>query len=408
MLDKLIPHWPPLLVSLVLLLQSLLVPGWLPGWGGVLVLGLVWPLSVALRGTLRTSAATDAAPNGHARQVSLIGPNATRQAERDLWELVIETDQLIGPQMNELRELIGQATDLVGHAVGDLQGSFTGLLSESRSQQQLVMRLVARKGETDPDDHHDVIDVNAFLESNSRLLSENVERLVDMSKHSIHIAHQVDDLSAQMGDIFNRLEGAKRIARQTNLLALNAAIEAARAGEVGRGFAVVAQEVRKLSQDAAEFNDQIRGQVEQAMMVFGETREIVGRMASQDMNASITAKGGMDEMITQVQAVNRMMSDGLNELNVVASRLQGNVDAAIRLLQFEDITRQVLEQAKRRIDFMDRFVADLRQIPLGLVHTPEQVDAAHARLSQLRDELIAAAHRPVTQTSMSEGEIELF
>ena len=171
---------------------------------------------------------------------------------------------------------------------------------------------------------------------------------------------------------------------------------------------MVAQEVRKLSQDAAEFNDQIRSQVEQAMMVFGETREIVGRMASQDMNASITAKGGMDEMITQVQAVNRMMSDGLNELNVVASRLQGNVDAAIRLLQFEDITRQVLEQAKRRIDFMDRFVADLRQIPLGLVHTPEQVDAAHARLSQLRDELIAAAHRPVTQTSMSEGEIELF
>ncbi|MCX7946944.1 MAG: methyl-accepting chemotaxis protein, partial [Hydrogenophilus sp.] len=179
-----------------------------------------------------------------------------------------------------------------------------------------------------------------------------------MSKHSIKVAHQIDDLSAQMEHIFEQLDGAKRIARQTNLLALNAAIEAARAGEAGRGFAVVAQEVRKLSQDAAEFNDLIRSQIERAQQVFAETRTIVGQMASQDMSASISAKGAMDEMILQVQRLNRQMDEGLQELNQIVDRLQANVDAAIRLLQFEDITRQVLERAEIRLGLIERFISE--------------------------------------------------
>ncbi len=389
MLDKLLSHWPPLLLGLGLLVQTLLLPNLFPAWLAVLALALAWPVSLLLQ-----------------RQPLLPAKQTTDlmvPVERELWDLVVETDQLIGPQMIELRELIRQATDLVAHAAGDLQHSFRGLSDESRSQQQLVLRLVEKD-----DTNHEFMDINAFLDSNSQLLAENVNRMIDMGKHSVKVAHQIDDLSSQMNDIFGRLESAKRIARQTNLLALNAAIEAARAGEAGRGFAVVAQEVRKLSQDAAEFNEQIRQQVEQAQEVFAETREIVGKMASQDMNASITAKGAMDDMTHRVQHVNAMVAAGLIELTAVVERVQCNVGAAVRLLQFEDITRQVLSQAQIRIEFMDRFVAELRQIPLGQVCSPEDARQAKMRLETLREHLIAAAHRPVNQTSMHEGEIELF
>ncbi len=397
MLNNLRRCWLPLLISVAVLMQGLLLPDLLPAWVGLLVVSVVWPLSVAL-GSADTPPASQGIP---------LGSGVSGAAERELWDLVVETDQLIGPQMRELRDLIGQATDLIGHAAMDLQGSFEGLSAESKSQQRLMLRLVSRDGGTS-DHGPEFIDINAFLESNSQLLSENVNRLIDMGKHSVQVAHQIDDLSTQMNEIFDRLESAKRIARQTNLLALNAAIEAARAGEAGRGFAVVAQEVRKLSQDSAEFNDQIRHQVEQAQVIFAETREIVGKMASQDMNASLTAKGAMDDMIHRVQGVNSMVAEGLEELTFVVERVQGNVDAAIRLLQFEDIARQVLGQADLRIDFMDRFVAELRQIPLGQVRSPEDVEQAKGRLEVLREQLIAAAHRPVSQKSMHEGEIELF
>ncbi|MGQ9830378.1 MAG: methyl-accepting chemotaxis protein [Thermochromatium sp.] len=398
-LETLKIHWPPLLLGMMVLLQVLLLPGLAPSWLGIGLMIAIWPLWLSVQE--RQPVVGD----GDQMMASGVIPRTGGAEERAFWDAVLETDRLFAPLIQELKDLVRQARDLISHAINDLHHSFSGLFDESKAQQQLVMSLV---GKIELEEKGTLIDIDDFLAANSRLLSQNIERLIEMSKHSISVAHQIDDLSAQIEHIFDQLDGAKRIARQTNLLALNAAIEAARAGEAGRGFAVVAQEVRKLSQDAAEFNDQIRRQIEQTQSFFAETREIVGHMASQDLNTSITAKGSMDEMTAQVQRLNARMSAGLDELNRIVDRIQTNVGAAVRLLQFEDITRQVLERAELRITLVERFVTELRSIPLGELRSPEAIEQARIRLNALHADLLATAHCAVSQTSMDEGEIEFF
>ncbi|SEP72437.1 methyl-accepting chemotaxis protein [Ectothiorhodospira magna] len=397
--DKLMGHWPAMVVSVLVLMLSLPFSHLLPTWVWVLLVVLVWPLWILRQTDSEHPASRD---SGNQQLMP-----ASRDQDRELWSLVVEIDAMMATEIAELRELVTQTGSLVEQAAVDLRASFESLSSASAHQQRLVTGLVG--GFSGGKDQKQIIDMNAFMQENARVMNEHVQMLIDMSKHSVEVAHQVDDLSQQMDDIFSLLDSAKHIAGQTNLLALNAAIEAARAGESGRGFAVVAQEVRKLSQDSDKFNEQIRGLVEQANRVFAYTRDIVGRMASQDMNASIDAKGSVDDMMRQVNMLNQTVEDGLNQIADVVGDVGRNVGDAVRLLQFEDIASQVLERAVRRINFMERFVAELRQLPMVEPdHSRRQLEEARGRLERLRQELKDAAHRPVHQKSMDEGDIELF
>ena len=95
---------------------------------------------------------------------------------------------------------------------------------------------------------------------------------------------------AQFDSIFSLLGQVENLANQTNLLALNAAIEAARAGEAGRGFAVVANEVRELSINSTELNEDIRNKISGAQGIISQLRTSVESMASADMTPTLKAK----------------------------------------------------------------------------------------------------------------------
>jgi len=87
---------------------------------------------------------------------------------------------------------------------------------------------------------------------------DEAEKGGEVVSRAIVAMQGVDKASMEIADIIVLIDA---IAFQTNLLALNAGVEAARAGDAGKGFAVVANEVRALSQRAADAANAVKSRV---------------------------------------------------------------------------------------------------------------------------------------------------
>jgi methyl-accepting chemotaxis protein len=215
--------------------------------------------------------------------------------------------------------------------------------------------------------------------------------------------------------VFGLLKNVNTIAEETNLLALNAAIEAARAGESGRGFAVVAGEIRNLASNSNQFNEQIGSHVERARAAMEQLRGLVGTMASQDLNVALSAKGGIDAMMTHVTESDARTSAVADQVVEINRGLGSDVSTTIRSLQFEDILSQLLRQTRSRL-------VDLQEVVTECTHDigalagasadggmlAEQAQRIRGRLAVQREKARLRSRGPALQSSMDAGEIELF
>lgn len=132
--------------------------------------------------------------------------------------------------------------------------------------------------------------IKRFLSEAGRIalqMKTNKIETVELARFSTFVAHDLlaalnqlntcvtDTLQAQLDEQHKAEEAARAVvlaavksisdvSMKVKLISLNASVEAARAGEHGRGFAVIAQEIRSLSEDAANSSKQIEGHLQKA------------------------------------------------------------------------------------------------------------------------------------------------
>jgi methyl-accepting chemotaxis protein len=324
----------------------------------------------------------------------------------EFWACLPAIRSTVEEEVEHITEAVTQTREILRDAVAGLHQSFHGLYNQTQAQHLLVVSLMGdMTGQTNTTQSSHLT-MQQFTEATSSLLQYFIDLVVNISKQSVETAYKIDDMARQMDGIFALLANIKTITDDTHMLALNAAVEAARAGEAGRGFAVVAAEVRRLSQHSRQFSERLRTQIEELKATIAAVRKVVGGVASTDLNVSLDAKGRVDAMMVDIKKVNERIAQSLQEISTVMHQMHTDVGVAVRALQFEDIISQLLHYTETPLSTLQCLGACLAEAAETNDSTP--ILALGTSLAHRRDEGQTEAHKPVAQTSMHAGDVELF
>jgi methyl-accepting chemotaxis protein len=216
------------------------------------------------------------------------------------------------------RERVESVLKAVGHDVGAMKGTASGLLASSDQTSQRAQGAVqaSNKASLNVDT---AAAAAAELSSSIGEISRQLTRTTEVVRTAVDEADATNEQIAglaeaaqKIGDVVNLIGD---IAGQTNLLALNATIEAARAGEAGRGFAVVASEVKSLAVQTAKATEEITGQI-QAVQT--------------SSTAAVEAIGSIGARMREISDYTSGVAASVEEQNAATSEISANVASAAK------------------------------------------------------------------------------
>ncbi len=314
-------------------------------------------------------------------------------------------DHILLPK-NELRDIAENIRETAENSSLSLHNSFNKLSTSAMEEKELLNTIQNTLNPKVESDIADNISLDKFAHEVGDILENYISLFVEISEKSIKAMHKIQDMTGELGGMFTLIDQIRGLADQTNLLALNAAIEAARAGEAGRGFAVVADEVRKLSQDSSNLNDEIKNTAESAQIKVKDVENVVSSIASLDMNIAINAKGHLEGMIKELSRVNNHVGNCVDQSTSISNEINAQIMESLIALQNADRISQYAENLNENIEL---FLNNLEEtFNVNLSESASSIDMIDDLINNLKNNKAEIQVRITQEDTHSMGDTELF
>jgi methyl-accepting chemotaxis protein len=252
------------------------------------------------------------------------------------------------------------------------------------------------------------------------------DQLVDrLIRYFLHRDEQIHRLVEEMRGLKQHVKQIEEVSRATNILALNAMIEAVRAGDKGEGFAVVADEVRKLADRSRQAANGIGSSIADLTSRLDHVLSDDSDFDRDRGSVETPAETAMTRRLSGIASAQREMSEMVSTILRDAMQAAGQVEAsssaltnettdAVGHVQFQDISRQMLEHVLAAVSDVRRQSADVEAYSQGALPVDAlrermiQVDALRARHVMGRQRATHAASTGDQSEADSAPIIELF
>lgn len=174
-------------------------------------------------------------------------------------------------------------------------------------------------------------------------------------------ARHIDKVFLRVRELAGLTDVISKVSAQTNMLALNAAIQAAHAGDAGRGFKVVADEVRNLSRQTDDAAQRIHKVVDAVSAAIKESQAGVFSEAStleESEQMTVISKKVMELGVASQEMAAylcHITQSGIGASETIFSDVLGMLDE----MQFQDISRQQIEQVQNAMTKVDSYCSEL-------------------------------------------------
>ncbi len=318
--------------------------------------------------------------------------------------------KIIGCDLKQLQGILCEAT-------GSLSDTVLSVDNNTHNQREALETLINQLMKATSLETRTSIEEESSIKKYSAIADKTVTDLLSVLSNihtsSMVLSKNFEGISEDFNEIVSYLNDINDINSQTNLLALNAAIEAARAGEAGRGFSVVADEVRALSVRTEDFNQRIKNKIESTEQKINQSVESLKSATSIDLNSSQEAKDAMDKIWNDLSKMHSLVMTQSQEIKNLSYRIKTIVQEGILSLQFEDISRQLIDHINQRANMLNKHIETLLTHFIVFMETnkiEEQEDIQQQlqqKLNQAKHELASIA-KAVQQTTMNQGSVDLF